>query len=86
VLYKYEGWARGADTPTHHHVKTLVATSSSRSNSKALAACEVLAHQRVTFHLCTCELREGATAVIAALIVYDDMMVFAGTTMRRRRS
>jgi hypothetical protein len=55
-------------SPTHRHVKTLTATSS-RSDPKALVACEVLAYPCATFHLCTCGLRGGATALIG----YDDL-------------
>jgi hypothetical protein len=83
MFYKYEGRARGADTPTHHHVKNLVATSS-RPNSEALLVRAVLAHIRATFHPCTCELCGGADVIAAALIGYDDVMVATGTTMRRR--
>jgi hypothetical protein len=60
--------------PTRHHVKTLAATSS-RPNSEALAAHVVIAHPRMAFRPCTCELRRGAAAVAAALIGYDDIKV-----------
>jgi hypothetical protein len=57
------------NTSTHHHVKTLAATSS-RPNSETLVVCEVLAHPRAIFYPCTCELRGGTVAVAAALISY----------------
>jgi hypothetical protein len=63
-----------------------LAVTSSRPNSKALAACVVLSHPHVAFYPYTCGLCEGATMVAAALIGYDDMEVAAGTTTRRRRS
>jgi hypothetical protein len=85
VFYKYEGRARGADMPIHHHVKNLVATSS-RPNSEALLVRAVLAHIRATFYSCTCELCGGADVVAAVLIDYDDVMVATGMTTRRRRS
>jgi hypothetical protein len=66
------GGARGAYTPTRHHVTTLDATSS-RPDPKTLAACEVLAHPCATFHPCTCGLCGGAVVVVATLISYDDM-------------
>jgi hypothetical protein len=61
-----------------------LAAASSRLNSKALAACVVLAHPRTTFHPCLCGLRRGAVAVAAALIGYDDIKVVGETTTRRR--
>jgi hypothetical protein len=61
----------------------ILATTSSRLNSKALAACVVLAHPRVTFHPCTCELHKGVAAVTAALFGYDDVKAAAKTTTRR---
>jgi hypothetical protein len=57
-------------TPTHHHVKTLAATSS-RPNPKILVAREVLAHPHVMFHPCTCGICGDATVVAIALIGYD---------------
>jgi hypothetical protein len=66
------GGARGAHTPTRHHVKTLAATSS-QHNLETLAICEVLAHPHVMFHPCTCGLCGGVTAVPAALIGYNDV-------------
>jgi hypothetical protein len=80
------GGARGAYTPTHHHMKTIAATSSSQPNPETLATSDVLAHPRTMFHPCTCGLRGGAAAVATALISYDDMEVAVGTTTRRRRS
>jgi hypothetical protein len=73
------GGARGAETPTCHHVKTLAATSSSRPNPKALAAREVLAHPHTVFH-------PDAAMIAAVLIGYDDMEVATGMTTRKRRS
>jgi hypothetical protein len=61
------GRTRGAHTHTHHHVKTLAATSS-QPNPKILATCELAAHPHMVFHLCTCGLRGCATAVAATLI------------------
>jgi hypothetical protein len=72
--------------PTHHHVKTLAAASSSRPNSEVLATREVLAHPHVTFHPCTCRLHGGDVAVAATQFGYDDVEVAARTTTRRRWS
>jgi hypothetical protein len=80
------GGARGAETPTCHHVKTLATTSSSRPNPKALAAREVLAHPHTVFHPYTCGLRVGAAMIAVVLIGYDDMEVATGMTTRKRRS
>jgi hypothetical protein len=74
---------RGAHTPTHHHVKTLSATSS-WPNLKTLAAHEVLAHLRTIFHPYMCGLHGDVVAVAAALIGYDDVEVAVGTTTSRR--
>jgi hypothetical protein len=49
-----------------------LATTSSRSNSKALAVYVVLAHQCAAFHPCTYGLRRGTAAVVATLIGYDE--------------
>jgi hypothetical protein len=51
--------------------ETLTVTFS-RPNTKALAPRVVLAHPRVTFHPCTCELHGVTTTVAAALIGYDN--------------
>jgi hypothetical protein len=75
------GGASGANSPAHHHVKTLAAAFS-QLNSKTLVAHEMLAYPCVTFYPCTCELRGD----VVVLIYCDDMEVAAGTTMRRRRS
>jgi hypothetical protein len=61
-------------------------TAASRANSEGLATHLVLIYSRMTFHPCTCGLREGAAAVAAALISYDDVEVAVGTTTRRRRA
>jgi hypothetical protein len=57
------GGARAQQTPTHHHLITLAATSS-RPNLETLVAHEVLTHQRAAFHPYTCGLRGGAAALI----------------------
>jgi hypothetical protein len=66
------GGARSAYTHMLHHVKTLVVTSS-RPNPETLAACELLAHLRVTFHPCMCGLRGGTVAFVVMLISYNDV-------------
>jgi hypothetical protein len=71
-------------THTYMPPRETLAATSSCLNFKALAACVVLAHPHTTFHLCTCGLHRGATAVVAALIGYDDVKVAAETTTRRR--
>jgi hypothetical protein len=53
-------------------MKTLSATSS-RPDPETLAAHEVLAHPCTVFYPCICGLHEGAVAVTAALIDYDNM-------------
>jgi hypothetical protein len=63
-----------------------LAAASSWPNSKAQAACMVLAHPRVAFHPCMCGLRRGPAVVAVALIGYDDVEVAVGMTIRRRRS
>jgi hypothetical protein len=65
------GGARGRLTSYTPSRETL-ATTSSQSNSEALAACVVLTHPCAVFHLCMCELRRGTAAIAAALIGYDD--------------
>jgi hypothetical protein len=85
VLYKYEGWGRGA-TDAYMPPRETLAVASSQSNSKALAAHVVLAHPHVTFYPCTCRLRRGAATVVTVLIGYDDVNVAIETTTRRRRS
>jgi hypothetical protein len=62
--------------------ETLVAAAF-RPISKALATRVVLVHSRVTFHLCTCELRGGFAVVGAALNGYNIVEVTTGTTTRR---
>jgi hypothetical protein len=79
------GGARGAHTPTHHHMKTVAATSSSWPHFEALTAHEVLAHPCAVFHPCTGGLGGGTIVVAAVLIGYDDVEVAIGMTMRRRR-
>jgi hypothetical protein len=53
-------------------MKTLAVTSS-RSELETLAAHEVLAHSRATFHPYTCGLRGDTDAVAVALIGYNDL-------------
>jgi hypothetical protein len=85
VLYNMRGGARGGLALDTEPCETLAATSS-RLNSKALATLVVLAHPRVAFHQCMCELRRGAAAVAVALIGYDDVKVAAEMTTRRSQS
>jgi hypothetical protein len=66
--------------------RVTLAVAFSRPNFKALAVHVVLAHSHVAFHPCTCGLRRGTTAVAAALIGYDDIMVAIEMTIKRRRS
>jgi hypothetical protein len=68
----------GAEMPTRHHVTTLAATSSSRPDHETLATREVLSHPRTTFHPSTYGLCEGADAVTATLISYDEWRLLSG--------
>jgi hypothetical protein len=76
--------ARGVYTPTRHHIKTLAAITSSRPNPETLATRKVLAHPCVVLYPYRCGLREGATAVTAELISYDNMEPASRMTTRRR--
>jgi hypothetical protein len=57
-------------------MKTLAVTSS-RPEPEILAAHEVLAHSRATFHLYTCGLRGDTDVVAVALISYNDLGVLS---------
>jgi hypothetical protein len=60
-------------TPICLHVKILVVTSSSRSNTEILDVREGLAHSHVPFLSYMCGLNRGVAAVAVALIYYDDL-------------
>jgi hypothetical protein len=69
--------------PKCHHVTTLAATTS-WSDPKILAACEVIAHPRMSFNPCVWALHWGVAAVATTLISYNDVEVTNRTITRRR--
>jgi hypothetical protein len=74
------GGARGTINARLHATTWNPSQHPSRPNSEALAARVVLAHLRVAFHPCTCELRRGVATIAVALIDYDEIKVAVKTT------